>query len=119
MLLLDIRDNHKFQDKRIFKSKLFDVNKNIDTQEAIAELKLKIHFKHVFIIGDDEDFENASFKKLLNVILEQEMKPFSLYFHRFKIDLLEVEYPHLLLKGEEKKKLTLYPLVVLKCKDIG
>ena len=47
------------------------------------------------------------------------MKPFSLYFHRLKIDLLEVEYPHLLLKGQEKKKLTLYPVVILKCKDIG
>ncbi len=47
------------------------------------------------------------------------MKPLCLYFHRFKLDIIEVEYPHLLLKNEEKVKLPLYPSIILKCKDSG
>jgi hypothetical protein len=39
--------------------------------------------------------------------------------HRFKKDILELEFPFLMLKKEQKKKLGLYPEILLKCKDIG
>lgn len=51
--------------------------------------------------------------------MDKEMKPFSLFLHRINIEILEAEYPHLCLKGEVKKKLTLYPNIIVKCKDIG
>jgi len=39
--------------------------------------------------------------------------------HRFKKEILEYEFPYLMLKQVEKKKLDLYPNIILKCKDIG
>lgn len=47
------------------------------------------------------------------------MKPFALFFHRLKLEMTELEYPHLLIKNDEKKKLALYPGIILKCKDLG
>lgn len=47
------------------------------------------------------------------------MKPFCLYLHRFKPEILEAEYPHLTIKQNEKKKLSLYPNIIIKCKDVG
>ena len=47
------------------------------------------------------------------------MKPFTIFFHRINLQIIEAEYPHLFIKGNEKKKLTLYPNIILKCKDIG
>lgn len=47
------------------------------------------------------------------------MKPFSLFLHKFNQDILELEYPHLLITNLERKKLTLYPGIIIKCKDIG
>ena len=46
------------------------------------------------------------------------MKPFSIWLHRIKTDLLEIEYPHLAIHNGEKKKLALYPGIIVKCKDI-
>ena len=33
--------------------------------------------------------------------------------------ILELEYPHLMVRGSEKKKLKLYPNIIVKCKDLG
>ena len=33
--------------------------------------------------------------------------------------ILELEYPHLMVRGSEKKKLKLYPTIIVKCKDLG
>jgi len=50
-----------------------------------ASLKAMIHFKHVFLVGDvATDFESNDFIKLAMGILGEEMKPFSLFLHRFK-----------------------------------
>ena len=38
--------------------------------------------------------------------------------HRFKGELLHTEYPHLCISGGEKKKLTLYPQIIVKSKDL-
>jgi hypothetical protein len=46
------------------------------------------------------------------------MRPFTFFLHRFNKEILEVEYPMICLKGKDKKKLTLYPNLILKCKDI-
>ncbi len=47
------------------------------------------------------------------------MKPFSLFLHRIKPELVAREYPMLAIYKNEKKKLTLYPMVMIKCKDVG
>ena len=65
------------------------------------------------------DFESEAFTALLNLIVYQEMKPFSIFLHRIKPELVVREYPHLGIINNEKKKLTQYPMVMLKCKDIG
>jgi hypothetical protein len=72
----------------------------------------------VFLIGDALDFEKASVRQLLQIVIDKEMKPFTLFLHRLQKEILEIEYPMLCLKGKEKKKLTLYPNLIVKCKDI-
>ena len=85
-----------------------------------GSLKAMIHFKHVFLVGNvATDFESNDFIKLAQGILSEEMKPFSLFLHRFKPELLHTEYPHLSIKNNEKKKLTLYPQIIVKSKDLG
>lgn len=53
------------------------------------------------------------------MIIDKEMKPFSLYLHRINVEILKVEYKHICVEGVEKKKLTMYPNIIVKCKDIG
>lgn len=65
------------------------------------------------------DFEGPNFSTFLNTVLSQEMKPFSLFLHRIKPELVAREYPMLGIVKNEKKKLTLYPMVMIKCKDVG
>ena len=80
----------------------------------------QIYFKHVFIVGDAKiDFESQSFSIFLNSVLLNEMKPFSLFLHRIKPELVTREYPMVAIYKNEKKKLTLYPMVMIKCKDVG
>ena len=33
--------------------------------------------------------------------------------------ILELEYPHLMVRSSEKKRLKLYPNIIVKCKDLG
>jgi hypothetical protein len=116
VLILDIRnDQALYNQLHLFKSKQLDL-KSIDP----VEFKKQIHFKHVFLIGDiHQDFESEAFSSLLTLIMNNEMKPFSLFLHRIKPELVVREYPHLAIVNNEKKKLTQYPMVMLKCKDLG
>jgi hypothetical protein len=86
-------------------------------REHLSYLKQLLHFKHVFIIGTD--FSSPAFLRIMQAIQSEEMRPFSLYLHRLKAVLAEKEYPHLAIHGLEKKKLALYPMIMVKCKDIG
>ena len=47
------------------------------------------------------------------------MKPFSIFLHRFKPEIVHIEYPHLCIRNNEKRKLTLYPQIIVKSKDLG
>ena len=47
------------------------------------------------------------------------MKPFSLFLHWMKPEIVKIEFPHLAIIENEKKKLALYPGIIVKCKDIG
>lgn len=120
LFLLDFRSREKFNAFRLFKSQHFDLNSiNPNNRESISHFKSMIHFKHVFFIADALDFDSDHFRLILSLLVEHEMKPFCIFLHRINLDIIELEYPHLLLRNEEKKKLTLYPLIILKCKDIN
>lgn len=67
-------------------------------REHALSLKQMVHFKHVFLIAADEDFVSAAFLRLMNSIIKEEMRPFSLFLHRIKEDLLLKEYPHLAIR---------------------
>ena len=107
VLILDIRhaNPQAYDTLHLFKAQMFSML-NVD----YAALKAMIHFKHVFLVGDmATDFESEDFQRFAQAILSEEMKPFSIFLHRFKPNLAHVEYPHLSIRGNEKKKLTLYP----------
>jgi len=42
-----------------------------------------------------------------------------MFLYKFNADILKVEYPYLCLTGSERKHLALYPLIMLKCVDLG
>ena len=116
VLIFDIRSNIAHYDNfHLFKSKHLDLN-SFDFDNFASQ----VYFKHVFIVGDaKQDFEGPLFAKFLNTVLDKEMKPFSLFLHRIKPELVTREYPMLGIVKNEKKKLTLYPMVMVKCKDVG
>lgn len=91
----------------------------MESEEKLAAFKQLIHFKYLFLIGDLNDFESSSFSLLLQELLRRDMRPFNLFLHRFNGEIAEVDFPHLCIKGEERKKLALYPNIVIKCKDIA
>jgi len=68
-------------------------------------------------VGDD--FDSAKFRSFLHCLLLYEMKPFSVYFHKINKVIAEIEYPHLIIWDDEKRKLPLFPSIMIKCKDIG
>ena len=75
----------------------------------MSGLKNLIHFKHVFLIGEADDFQTEEFLSFLKGIVNEEMKPFCLYMHRLKAELVASEYPHLIILQNQKRKLPLYP----------
>ena len=86
----------------------------------LGAIKALVHFKQVFLVGDmATDFESEDFFQLAKGMISEEMRPFSLLLHRFKPELVHTEYPHLCIRGNEKKKLTLYPQIIVKSKDLG
>ena len=116
VLIFDIRSNKAlYDDFHLFKSKQLDLH-SFDADNFAQQ----IYFKHVFIVGDGKtDFESQTFSSFLDTILQKEMKPFSLFLHRIKPELVAREYPMLAIHRNEKKKLTIYPMVMIKCKDVG
>jgi hypothetical protein len=104
---------------RLFKSQHLDLEAIIGNDDKINSFINMIHFKYVFIIGDPADFNKGQFSQLLKSILDKDMKPFSLFMQKLSTEIAETEYPHLCIKSDEKKKLALYPNIVVKCKDIG
>ena len=86
----------------------------------LGAIKTLVHFKQVFLVGDmATDCESEDFFQLAKGMISEEMRPFSLFLHRFKPELVHTEYPHLCIRGNEKKKLTLYPQIIVKSKDLG
>ena len=86
----------------------------------LGAIKALVHFKQVFLVGDmATDFESEDFFQLAKGMISEEMRPFSLFLHRFKPELVHTEYPHLCIRDNEKKKLTLYPQIIVKSKDLG
>ena len=76
--------------------------------------------KYLFVIGDNADFDNATFREFMQIVIDLPSgKPFQMFLHKFKAEILQVEYPYLSLEGDTQKKLSLYPNIVLKCVDIG
>jgi hypothetical protein len=117
VLILDIRhaNPQAYDALHLFKAQSISLVK-----ADLGALKALVHFKHVFLVGDmATDFESEDFIKLAQGFLSEEMRPFSLFLHRFKPDLVHTEYPHLCIRGNEKKKLTLYPQIIVKSKDLG
>jgi hypothetical protein len=117
VLILDIRhaNPQAYDALHLFKAQHMSLVK-----ADLGALKSLVHFKHVFLVGDmATDFESEDFIKLAQGILSEEMRPFSLFLHRFKPELVHTEYPHLCIRGNEKKKLTLYPQIIVKSKDLG
>ena len=117
VLILDLRHSNPqaYDALHLFKAQPLSLVKS-----DLEALKAMIHFKHVFLVGDmATDFESEDFIKFAQGILSEEMRPFSLFLHRFKPELVHTEYPHLCIRGNEKKKLTLYPQIIVKSKDLG
>lgn len=76
--------------------------------------------KYLFIIGDPKDFDSELFRLFLQYIMDMDGgKPFQMFLYKFNADLLSTEFPYLCLQGTEKKYLALYPLMMLKCVDLG
>ena len=117
LLILDLRhaNPQAYDALHLFKAQPISLIK-----ADLEALKTLVHFKHVFLVGDmATDFESENFIKFAQGILSEEMRPFSLFLHRFKPELVHTEYPHLCIRGNQKKKLTLYPQIIVKSKDLG
>jgi hypothetical protein len=45
--------------------------------------------KYLFIIGDNADFDNATFREFLQLIMDLPGgKPFQMFLHKFKAEIL-------------------------------
>ena len=76
--------------------------------------------KYLFIIGEPHNFDCEEFRSFLTIIMGMSGgKPFQMFLYKFNAEILKIEYPYLCLTGKEKKHLALYPLIMLKCVDIG
>ena len=88
VILLDVRDKVFYDEIKVFRSEHFDLEQNLESEDKITALKSRIHFKYVFIIGDANDFNKPELRELLEYVLDKEMKPFALFFHRINIEIL-------------------------------
>ena len=99
VLILDLRHSNPqaYDALHLFKAQPLSLVKS-----DLEALKAMIHFKHVFLVGDmATDFESENFIKFAQGILSEEMRPFSLFLHRFKPELVHTEYPQIIVKSKD------------------